>query len=134
MSALLRTLLQRVEAGGRLDHAGQQRGFVKVQIGRLFAEIVSCSSVKADDLASAELDLIEIGGKQFLLSDSAVELPGVPDLGSLPFQFGEHVATLEIVKHQVLQELHRYGAAAPAQAASQNRTQSYEVHPAMVHE
>jgi hypothetical protein len=38
---------------------------------------VSARPVQADDLASAKLNLVEVGGEQFLLTDEAIERPGV---------------------------------------------------------
>ena len=73
MSPLLRGFLQRVEASWSLNHPGQQSGLVEVEILRLFAEVVSAGSVQADDLASAELDLVEVSGEQFLFADRAIE-------------------------------------------------------------
>ena len=133
MSPLPRGLLERIEAGGCLDHPGQQGRLVQVEILGLLAEVVPARPVKADDLASAELDLVEIGREQFLLADGAVERAGMPDLGSLPLELAEHVAPLQIMKHEVLQELHRDRAAAPAQAAAKHGRQRDEVDAAVVH-
>src|SRR5215207_6808951 len=132
MSPLLRAFLERVEASWSLDHPGQKCGLEEVQILWLFAEEVSAGSIQADDLASAELDLIEVGGEQFLFADRAIEGPGVPNLGPFALQFAEHVTPLQIVEDQVLEKLHRHRAATPAQATAKHRPKSDKVNAAVV--
>ena len=93
---------------------------------------MSAGSIQADDLASAKLDLIEVSGEQFLFADRAIECPRMPYLGALALQFAEHVAPLQIVEDQVLEELHRDRAATPAQATAKHRPKSDKVNAAVV--
>src|SRR5215207_10505859 len=134
MSPFFRAFLQRIEASWSLDHPGQQSGLEEVQILWLFAEVVSAGSVQANDFASAELDLVEVGGEQFLFADRAIECPGMPNLGPFALQFAEHVSPLQIVEDQVLEELHRDRAATPAQATAKHRAKSDKVNAAVVHQ
>src|SRR5215207_10349061 len=134
MSPFFRAFLQRIEASWSLDHPGQQSGLEEVQILWLFAEVVSAGSVQANDFASAELDLVEVSGEQFLFADRAIECPGMPNFGPFALQFAEHVTPLQIVEDQVLEKLHRDRAATPAQATAKHRPQSDKVNAAVVHE
>ena len=132
MGALPRVLAQGVEAGRGLDHPGQHGGFVEVEVLRLLAEIVARGPVEADDLAAAELDLVEVGREHLVLADRAVEAAGMPQFGALALEAAQDVAVLQVVEDEVLEELHRDRAAAAVEAALEHRHEGDQVDPAMV--
>jgi len=90
-------------------------------------------AVEADDLTSTELDLVQVGSEEVLLCHRAVEGASVPDLGPLTFQFAQHVPLLEIMEHQILEELHGDRAAPATEPSAQDGRESDEVHSAVVH-
>jgi hypothetical protein len=130
--ALAGLLLQRVEPRGRLYHAGQQRGLVKCQILGLFPEIMAAGTVQTDNVAAAELDLVEIGRQEFLLADGLVEQTGIPEFGPFPLQGRECPPAPQVVQHEVFQKLHGDGAAAAAQPAPQDRQERDHIDPTVI--
>ena len=110
MRPRLRGLPQGIQACRRLHHAGEHGCLVEREILRLLPEIVAGRPIETHDVASAELDLIEIGRQKGVLAHRSVEGAGMPQLGALPPDTAEHVALVQVVKNEVLQKLHRDGA------------------------
>ena len=116
----------------RLHHSGQHGGLVEREILRLLPEIVAGRPVEAHDIASAELDLVEIGRQERVLAHRAVERAGVPQFGALPLDPAEHVALLQVVEDEVLQQLHRDGASPAVEAAPKHGEQGDDVDAAVI--
>ena len=93
MSAVTRLLPQWVETRRSFDHPGQQSCFIERQVFRFFAEVVTAGAVEPDNIAPTKLDLVEIGGKEFFLSDSLVKRASVSELGAFALKTSERVTT-----------------------------------------
>src|SRR3954453_18815675 len=97
-------------------------------------KVMAAGAIEPNNLSSAELNLIQIRGEQFLLADRPIESAGVPNLRSLALQFAERVTPLQIMKYEVLEELHRDSAPPTTKPTTNNGGQCDQIDPAMVHE
>ena len=99
MSAVTGLLPQWVETGWSFDHAGQQSCFVERQVFRLFAEVVTTGPVEPHNITPAKLDLVEIGSKEFFLSNSLANRPSVPELSAFALKAAERAAPPQIMEY-----------------------------------
>jgi len=70
---------------GSLWQAGDERGFTRVQLLHLFPEVIARGFLDAV-AATAEVDLVQIEGEDFLLAERILQPPGQDDLLELALE------------------------------------------------